>query len=176
LAQSRLRLDLTQPLILRAISLPDVPSESRQLVRRQPDQLVSDHHRARVNYSPVSIPATFANSSRAQASAIRFQWCQLVSRQNRSAATEPASGHALSQSLGSTCWTKLGGLITHRGTAAVTALHRPRCNFQHCESAVNAAGGHYAHFWSRPSFGSDRYFTNLTETFGHAGHSKVRLS
>jgi hypothetical protein len=110
------------------------------------------------------------------ASAIRFQWCQLVSHQNRSAATEPASGHALSQSLGSTCWTKLGGLITHRGTAAVTALHRPRCNFQHCESAVNAAGGHYAHFWSRPSFGSDRYFTNLTETFGHAGHSKVRLS
>jgi hypothetical protein len=44
LAQSRLRLDLTQPLILRAISLPDVPSESRQLVRRQPDQLVSDDH------------------------------------------------------------------------------------------------------------------------------------
>jgi hypothetical protein len=45
----------------------------------------------------------FANSSRAQASAIRFQRCHLDSRQNR--ATEPASGHAPSQSLGSTCWT-----------------------------------------------------------------------
>jgi hypothetical protein len=60
----------------------------------------------------------FANSSRAQASAIRFRRCHLASRQNRSAATEPASGHAPSQSIGGQVWSGSG----HAAKARLLAL------------------------------------------------------